>query len=158
MVFRLDKKELKIIFGVSIFLLLWFSVVIPELILKSQSNLLLTYAIFLVIYGLFTMFFIVGINPLQNIRLLVGIIIIWFASDLIFPPILISKTVPTILSTEAQFSTDYIVYTLLSNLLNITNPKTLYYLVYVVIPIALLVVSAFIIQRKKFTEFLKGSV
>ena len=155
MSFNLEKKELKIIGIILLFLFLWFGFFIDKFFSIASGNVQLYYFIFLFVYGFLVLKFIFEENGFTNLRTLFAFILIFLSTDAIAPPILISKEIIPNLPIEAQFSSDLFLYNLLPNFL----PHIIkYYFTYVIFPLLFLVIAAILLHRKKFTDFIKGGI
>lgn len=155
MVFRLEKKELKIIGMVALALFIFFGFFVDKFYSLASNNVQLYYFIFLFVYGFFILKYIFEENGFTNLRTLFAFILIFLSTDVLAPPILISKSVIPNLPIEAQFSSDLFLYNLLPNLL----PHVIkYYFTYVVFPLIFLIIAAVLLHRKKFTDFIKGGI
>lgn len=155
MAFRIESKELKIIGIIALALFIFFGFFVDKFFSLASSNVQLYYFMFLFVYGFFILKFIFEENGFTNLRTLFAFILIFLSTDVLAPPILISKNIIPNLPIEAQFSSDLFLYNLLPDFF---THMIKYYFVYVVFPLAFLIIAAILLHKKKFTDFIKGGI
>lgn len=151
MVKIIDKKERKILLVVLIILTIWFVMGIPYFYNISSNNSSLFYFLFLVGYVFLINRFV--FNEAFIFKKVFSLFLIILISSMWLPPYLLAIDKAPELSTNLRYSGDIFIYSLLPLTWNHTLK---YLLVYIIIPILLLALLAYINDRNKFVGLIKN--
>lgn len=148
---NIDKKEREILLITIFVITLWFTFGIKYFYSISSNNASLFYLLFLVGYVLFVNKFI--FNNGFEFKKVFSLFVVILVGGILFPPYLITIDKLPELSANLRYSEDAFIYSLMP--LN-WNHTVKYYLLYILIPVLLLALLAYINDRGKFTNLLKN--
>ena len=147
----IDKKERIILISIMVFLVLWFTVGIQYFYNISSNNSSLFYFLFLLGYTLLINKFV--FNDGFNFKKVFSLFIIILISSMLLPPYLITIDKVPEVSNNLRYSGDVFIYSLLP----LTwNHAVKYFLVYIIIPILLLMLLAYLNDKNRFVNLLKN--
>lgn len=152
--FKLDRKETRIVLIFGIILFIWFNFLIKEFYKIANGNSMLYYFLFILIYSGFIAYFIFGVHPSKNPRLIFAYFLTFLLGDLLIFPLLIPMDKPPILTQETIYSSDVFVYNFIKGL-NVPDVVK-YNLVYVGASLAILLIIGFLLEGKRFTDALRS--
>lgn len=152
--FKLDRKEVRIVIIFGAILFIWFNFLIKKFYEIANGNSMLYYFLFILVYSGFIAYFIFGVHPLKNPRLVFAYFLAFLLGDLLIFPLLIPMDKPPILTQETIYSSDIFIYNFIKDL-NVSDIIK-YNLVYVVAGVLILLIIGFLLEGKRFTDALRS--